>query len=339
MAVTIREVAERAGVSTMTVSRVLNESQKVQPETRQKVEQAIKELGYVPNALARGLSSQKTGVLALIVPDVANPFFTKLVRGAENVAWQNGYRTLLCNTENDLQREKAYIEDMVTQRIEGALVSPTSDHSRRHLSMLEKHEVPVVMIDRSVEGVQYDLVEGDNLGGARRLVEHLIGLGHRRIAMVGGPLDISTSRDRLKGYRQALEAAGIAYEPELVIQTNVDQRGGYQAVKQLLQLKPRPQAVFSVNNLVAVGIVQGVREAGLNVPKDLALVCFDDIEHASIICPFLTVMAQPAESFGTLALQLLLERISGRSLERRHVVLSTELIIRESCGAKLVKQS
>ncbi len=159
------------------------------------------------------------------------------------------------------------------------------------------------MIDRTIEGLEYDLVEGDNLSGARRLVEHLISLGHRRIAMFSGPLDISTSRDRLKGYRQALEAANIPYEPELVIQTNVDQKGGYQAAKQLLTIENRPSAVFTVNNLAAVGVVQAVWESGLDIPTDLALVCFDDIEFASIICPFLTVMAQPAESFGTIAVQ------------------------------------
>jgi LacI family transcriptional regulator len=337
MTVTIREVAERAGVSTMTVSRVLNESQRVQPETRRKVEQVIAELGYVPNGLARGLSSQKTGVLALIVPDVANPFFTKMVRGAENVAWHNGYRAILCNTERDLNREKAYIEDMLAQRVEGLLLAPTSDQSRHHLSLLEQHKVPVVLLDRSIEGVDYDLVQGDNLNGAYRIVQHLIGLGHRRIAMISGPLDISTSRDRLKGYQQALEVKGIPYEQELIIQTEVDQAGGYQAAKQLLQFKERPSAVFAVNNLAAVGIVQAVRESGLDIPKDLALVCFDDIEFASVICPFLTVMAQPAESFGTLALQLLLERMAGRATERRQVTLAAELIVRESCGAKLAK--
>jgi len=335
MTVTIREVAERAGVSTMTVSRVLNESHRVQPETRQKVERVISELGYVPNSLARGLSSQKTGVIALIVADVANPFFTKLVRGAENVAWRNGYRAILCNTENDINREKAYLDAMLAQRVEGLIIAPASDQSRRQLSVVEHNKVPFVLVDRTVEGLEYDLVEGDNLAGARRLVEHLISLGHRRIAMFSGPLDISTSRDRLKGYRQALEGANILYESELVIQTNVDQKGGYQAAKQLLQFENRPSAVFAINGLAAVGAVQAVRESGLEIPSDLALVCFDDIEFASILCPFLTVMAQPAESFGTIALQLLLDRISGRAVERRYVTLSAELIIRESCGAKL----
>ncbi|NWJ48986.1 MAG: LacI family DNA-binding transcriptional regulator [Chloroflexi bacterium] len=337
MAVTIREVADRAGVSTMTVSRVLNDSNRVQPETRQKVERAIAELGYVPNGLARGLSSQKTGVVALIVPDVANPFFTKLVRGAENVAWHNGFRAILCNTENDLNREKAYLQDMTAQRVEGLIIAPTSDQTRQHLKALEQHNIPVVMVDRSVEGLEYDLVEGDNQTGARRLVEHLISLGHRNIAFINGPLNISTSRDRLKGYRQALEAAQLSYKSELVIQTKVDQNGGYQAAKKILKLKERPDAIFAVNNLVAVGVVQAAEEIGLAIPKNLALVCFDDIEYASIICPFLTVMAQPAESFGTIALQLLLDRISGRAIEQRHVTLAAELIIRESCGAKLAK--
>jgi LacI family transcriptional regulator len=335
MPVTIREVAEWAGVSTMTVSRVVNESHRVQPKTRVKVEQAIKDLGYIPNGLARGLSSQKTGVVALLVPDVANPFFTKLVRGAENVAWHNGYRTILCNTENDLNREKAYLDDMLAQRVEGLIIAPTSDKSKRQLSSLEKHKVPIVLVDRSLDGVDYDSVQGDNQAGAFRLVKHLITLGHNRIAMLSGPLDISTSRDRLKGYRQALEEANLTYDPSLVIQTEVDSKGGYQAARKLIEFKERPTAVFSVNNLAAVGVIQAFREVGLEVPDDMALVCFDDIDFASIICPFLTVMAQPAESFGTIALQLLLGRISDRTVEHRHVTLAAEFIIRESCGIRL----
>lgn len=335
MAVTIRDVAELAGVSTMTVSRVLNESNQVQPETKIKVEQVIKALGYIPNGLARGLSSQKTGVIAIIVPDVSNPFFTKMVLGAENVAWHNGYRAILCNTENDLSREKAYLDDMLAQRVEGLIISATSDRSKRHLSLLDKHKVPIVLVDRSLDGVQYDQVQGDNKGGAFRLVKHLTALGHKRIAMISGPLDISTSRDRLNGYCQALEEANLPYEKDLVIQTEVDQKGGYQAATQLLQFKARPTAVFSVNNLAAVGVLQAFRESGLKVPEDMALVCFDDVEFASVICPFLTVMAQPAEAFGTIALQLLLDRISGRAVERRQVSLGAEFIVRQSCGAHL----
>lgn len=335
MAVTIDEVAQRAGVSAMTVSRVINGNQRVRVETRQRVEQAIAELGYVPNNLARGLMRRKTGTLALIVPDVANPFFTLIVRGAESVARQNGYRAILCNTESDLDKEQAYLQEMLEHRVEGLLIAPVSDRSRRNLRLLEQHRVPFVLLDRSVNGVECDVVQGDSVGGARRLAEHLLGMGHRRVAMIAGQPDISTSRDRLRGYRDAVEAAGIVYDPALVFESNTSIDGGYLASKKLIELDDRPTAVFAINSLVALGVVQALREHRLDIPRDMALVCFDDIEHAAIICPFLTVMAQPAETFGTIATQLLLERISGRVPERaRQVVLAAELIVRESCGAK-----
>ncbi len=335
MSVTINDVAELAGVSPMTVSRVINGSQRVRADTRQRVEQAISQLGYVPNALARGLSSQRAGTLALIVPDVANPFFTLIVRGAESVARRAGYRMILCNTDSDLDREHEYVQEMLAHRVEGLLIAPASDRSLRHLRAVERQQVPYVLIDRTIEGLECDLVQGDNVGGARRLVEHLAGLGHRRIALLGGEAEISTTRDRLRGFRQGLADAGIAAEPALEIFSKYEISGGVTAARQMLELPNLPSAVIAVNNMVAVGVIKALHERGLDVPGDMALACFDDIEYASLMNPFLTVMSQPAESFGTLATQLLLERLDGRaSDQRRQVVLAPELIVRVSCGAQ-----
>src|ERR671933_485699 len=194
--VTIRDVARRAGVSPMTVSRVINDSAGVRPETRGRVEQAIAQLGYVPSRLARGLSAQRTGTLALIVPDVANPFFTLIVRGAEDVARRAGYRVILCDTRADLAIEREVIEEMLAHRVEGLLIAPVSDRSREHLRRLAKFGVPFVLIDRTVTGVDADAVLGDSATGARRLVEHLISLGHRRIAMIVESDEVSTAPDR-----------------------------------------------------------------------------------------------------------------------------------------------
>ncbi len=334
MRATIRDVAQRAGVSPMTVSRVTNGSPDVNATTRERVERAIADLGYVPNNLARSLSQQTTGTLAVFVPDVANPFFMLILRGVESVARQHGYRVLFCNTENDLARENEYIQDVLAHRIDGLLIAPTSDQSRKHLRLPQQHNVPLVLIDRLVEGFECDAVLGDNAGGAQRLTNHLLDAGHRRIAIIHGPLDISTSRDRLQGYRQALTGAGVAWESHLAVEASVDVHGGYQAMNRLLQQEPRPTAVFAINNLIAVGVVQALREHGLDLPQDMALVCFDDIELASQLFPFLTVMAQPAETFGTVAAQLLLERIGGRLIERpRRVVLMPDLVIRTSSTA------
>ena len=332
--VTIREVAEHAGVSSMTVSRVINESARVSPETRSRVERSISELGYVPSRIARGLSRQRTGTIALIVPDVQNEFFPRILRGSENVARGAGYRVVLCDSRSDLELERELIEEMISHRVEGIAIAPVSDRSRTQLRRIARFGVPFVLIDRVVAGVDADAVLGDSVGGARHLVEHLIGLGHRRIGLIVESDEVSTARDRRRGYEQALEQAGLPLLPELVVRSTVDPHGGFAGMQQLLGLDDRPTAVFTVNNLVALGAVDAVRAAGLDVPRDVALVCFDDIEYASRLYPFLTVMMQPAQTLGTLGTQLLLERIQHRGPTRpRVVVLPAEFVVRRSCGA------
>jgi LacI family transcriptional regulator len=337
MTPTIRDVARRAGVSPMTVSRVVNGNVRVKADTRQRVQEAITALGYVPNNLARGLTRQKTGALALIVPDFADPFFTLILRGAEEVARRAGYRVILCNTDGDVEREGAYLEDMVAHRVEGLLIAPVGDRSRHNLRRLGPHPPPFVLVDRSIPGIESDLVQGDSVGGARLVVDHLLALGHRRIAHITESQDVSTARDRLRGYTEALSATNVPFDPDLVVvATGANARGGFEAAQRLLDREPRPSAIFAVNNLTAVGAVTAIRERGLEIPGDMAVVCFDDIELAALLYPFLTVMAQPAETFGTLAVQLLLDRISGRATERRRrVVLPADLIVRASCGAEL----
>ena len=332
---TIKDVARLSGVSPMTVSRVINDSERVSPETRRRVEQAISELGYVPSRLARGLSRQRTGTLAVIVPDVANPFFTAIVRAAEEVARRADYHVILCDTRADLSVEREVIEELIAHRVEGMVIAPVSDRSATHLRRLAEFGVPFVLIDRRVPGVDCDIVLGDSSGGARQLVEHLLSLGHRRIGFIVESDDVSTARDRRKGYEAALSAAGIALDPGLVVEATPDPSGGSAGMSRLLELAEPPTAVFTVNNLVALGAIEAVRAAGLEVPDDVALVCFDDIEYASRLYPFLTAMEQPAQTFGTLGTQLLLERIEGRGPVRRHeVVLPGEFSIRKSCGAK-----
>lgn len=332
--VTIRDVARLAGVSPMTVSRVINESERVSPTTRRRVEQAIADLGYVPSRLARGLSRRSTGTIALIVPDVANPFFTLIVRGAEDVARRAGLRVILCDTRADLTVEREVIEEMIAHRVDGIVIAPVSDRSRPHLRRLESFGAPFVLIDRTVPGVDSDVVLGDSAGGARRLVEHLLGLGHSRIGLIVESDEVSTARERREGYSQALAAAGLAVDPGLVVRSTVDPDGGLDGMRRLLRLPEPPTAVFTVNNLVAVGAIEAVRAEGLEVPDDVALVCYDDIEYASRLYPFLTAMVQPAETFGTLGTQLLLERIDGRGPDRsRVVVLPADFVVRRSCGS------
>lgn len=332
MRITMQDVAKRAGVSAMTVSRVVNGREGVDSETQRRVEETIRALDFVPNRIARGLVSQKTQTIGLIVPDVVNPFFAPVVRGAESAARKAGYRVLLCNSEGDLRLEREYIDDLVAHRVEGLLLAPASDRSRSSILSLLRGGFPLVLIDRTLPNADCDLIVSDSANGARRLVEHLIAVGHREIAHVTDAEDTSTGRERLRGYREALEAAGIPFQSELVIQTTVDRIGGYRAAQEILARVPLPTAVFTVNNMTAVGAMEALRERGLSVPKDMGLVCFDDVEHLAVLSPFLTVIDQPAETFGSLGAQLLLERMSGKASSRpRRIVLQTDLIVRESC--------
>jgi LacI family transcriptional regulator len=333
--ITLRDVALKAGVSAMTVSRVINGRVGVDAETQRRVEDAIEALDYVPNRIARGLISQKTQTIGLIVPDVANPFFSPVVRGAEMAARRSGYRILLCNSEGDLRLEREYIDDLVSHRVEGILLAPANDASRHSVFPLLRRGFPVVLIDRALPDLDCDLVVADSAGGAQRLVEHLIAVGHREIAHLTDADDTSTGRERLKGYRMALASAGIAFRDELIFRTTVDQMGGYRATQQVLALDPLPTAIFTVNNMTAVGAMKALRERGLAVPQHMALVCFDDVEHLAVLSPFLTVIDQPAEIFGSLGTQLLLERIAGKAGARgRRILLQTDLLVRSSCGSK-----
>ena len=316
----------------MTVSRVVNGRGSVDSETRQRVEEAIQALDYVPNRIARGLISQKTQTIGIIVPDIVNPFFAPVVRGAESAARKAGYRVLLCNSEGDLRLEREYIEDLVAHRVEGLLLAPGSDRSRSSILSLLRGGFPLVLIDRALPDADCDLIVSDNAQGARRLIEHLITIGHREIAHVSDAEDTSTGRERLRGYREALEAAGIPFQPELVIRTTVDRIGGYRAAQEILARDPLPTAIFAVNNLTAVGTMEARRERNLSVPKDMGLVCFDDVEHLAVLSPILTVIDQPAEIFGSLGVQLLLERMTGKANSRpRRIILQTDLIVRQSC--------
>src|ERR1700722_19534838 len=332
MAATLHEVGMRAGVSAMTVSRVVNGRGGVDSETRQRVEEAIQALDYVPNRIARGLISQKTQTIGIIVPDIGNPFFAPVVRGAESAARKAGYRVLLCNSEGDLRLEREYIEDLVAHRVEGLLLAPACDRSRSSILSLLRRRFPLVLVDRSLPDADCDLVVSDNANGAHRLIEHLISVGHREIAHITDAEDTSTGQDRLRGFREALEAGGVSYHPELVFRTTVDRIGGYRATQEILARDPLPTVIFAVNNMTAVGAMEALRERGLSVPKDMGLVCFDDVEHLAVLSPFLTVIDQPAETFGSLGAQLLLERMAGKASSRpRRIVLQTNLIVRTSC--------
>jgi LacI family transcriptional regulator len=334
---TINDVARLAGVSTVTVSRVINGAGSVKLETRTRVQQAIEELHYLPNVAARSLRSKRTNTLALLVPDITNSFWTTVARGVEDEAQNGGYSVLLCNTDEDAAKQQRYQDVIISQRVDGVILTPY-DSDPQNLSRLRDRKIPIVAIDRRIEGWEVDSVTGDSVTGARALVNHLIGLGHQRIAIISGPINTSTSQDRVTGYRMALGQGGIPADPDLIKFGEFRSLSGEELTYQLLDLVQRPTAIFAANNTIAMGVIKAVDRRGLHIPQDIALVCFDDIPNLSLVFPFLTVVVQPAYEIGVRAAQLLLSRLEGTgtsSMPPRRIVLPTRLIIRHSCGSKL----
>ncbi|GAC1541518.1 MAG: substrate-binding domain-containing protein [Herpetosiphon sp.] len=334
----MQQVATSAGVSTMTVSRVLNSPERVASETRRRVQQTMESMGYVPNALASGLLKGRTKTIALIVSDITNPFFASIVRGVEDLAQRNGYTVIIGNSDESVQKEAYYVKSLLSKRIDGLLITPAGNGSRTMLDVLKQRGNPFVLIDRDIDGVAADVVSSDSVGGAKMLTRYLIKLGHRRIGLINGHASISTARDRQQGYEEVLHEHNIEVRPELIIESHFTRDGTNAAVQPLLALPAdrRPTAIFAANNFIAIDIITALREIGRSVPEDMAVVCFDDIEIASALDPFLTVIAQPARSLGTIATQFLFERLEHDPLAQpRRVRLSPDLIIRRSCGAYL----
>jgi LacI family transcriptional regulator len=328
--ITIRDVARRAGVSTMTVSRVINSSGYASPETRKRVEQAVSELGYVPNAVARHLRSRRTKTIALVLSDITNPFFTTIARGVEDAAAVRGYAVMFANTDESESEEMQYLRILAQRQIDGVLLVPAGS-SAEPFRLMRTRSIPVVVIDRRVTARDVDQVHCDSVRGAEQLVQHLIALGHSRIAIISGRRNISTSVDRVAGYERALTEAGIAVDPDLIRYDSFSRKAGYDRAKDILAISPRPTAIFAANNFIAFGALRALRECGLHVPDDMSLVAFDDLPDDWHDDPLLTVLAQPAYDVGRTAAELLLDRLAGKDESRRQVVvLPGELIIRRS---------
>jgi len=330
---TIHDVAKRAGVSPITVSRVINHSGYASQETRARVEAAIVELGYVPNRLARSLRSKRTNTLALVLTDVTNPFFTTLARGVEDTASDAGYTVIFCNTDESETEEKKYLQVVLQQQVDGILLVPACG-TCDSVEMIQKQATPVVVLDRRMpSNTKVDVVRCDSVDGAYRLVQLLIGLGHRQIAVLSGPKIVSTAEDRVTGYHQAMVEAGIDERLHLVSYGTYTQSSGYEMAQRVLNVNPRPTALFAANNLIAIGALKAVQDAGLCVPDDVAMVGFDDLPANLLISPFFTVAVQPAYEMGQRATRLLLARLAGDAPEHcQEVILPTELIVRQSSG-------
>jgi LacI family transcriptional regulator len=331
----IRDVAKLAGVAPITVSRVINGGESVTEDTRQRVQHAIDQLHYVPNTLARSLRSRQSHIIALIMSDITNPFWTTVARGVEDTAAENDYHTMLCNTDESPIKEANYLSLLVERRVDGVIVAPTT-RAKKNLALLKQQQVPCVLIDRRVDGLKVDAVYGDSRHGAQLLIDHLIAVGHRRIALINGPIANSAAQDRADGYCESLVAHGLPVDARLIFHGDFKQESGCRLAELALACDPRPTAIFAANNFLALGVLQALQETGLHVPEDMSLVCIDDLPYLSAIDPFLTVVVQPAYEMGAAAARLLVERLTTHRMGKaREVVLPVQLIIRRSCGQGL----
>jgi LacI family transcriptional regulator len=326
---TIAEVAQRARVSPATVSRVLNADPRVGGAYRDRVLAAVAELGYRPNRLARSMRRQRSGAIGVVVSDIENPHFSGAVRAIEDLAYSRGHQLLVCNTDETPEKERSYLEMMLDERVLGVILSP-ADPADDMIATLIDAGIPLVAFDREVSDPRADAVIVDNVRGARAATEHLLRAGHRRIAFVGGRPEVETGAERLDGYEIAMRAAEL--EPRSVSgEFRIDPARG--AVAGLLAGPQRPTGLVIANNLMTLGALQALAEAGVRVPDDVAVVAIDDPPWAPFVAPPLTTFGQPVRRMAADAMDLLLERVHGRrDRPARRVVPSLELRVRASCG-------
>ncbi|MDX3774219.1 LacI family DNA-binding transcriptional regulator [Chromatiaceae bacterium AAb-1] len=330
---TIRIVSKLAGVSTATVSRALKNPQLVSPDTRQRVMQAVQTAGYRPNQLARNFSSGKAYAMVVLVPNVANPFFSRVIRGIEQEAQACGYAVLLGDTQGSVSREQEYARMGLTSQADGLIQLdsryPFSDEDRELAST-----VPFVnACERIAEPAGYPVVELDNRGAARALTQHLLDLNLTRLAVITGPANSPIVRARLAGMQDALLAAGLMLNPAALAEGNFSMQSGHDAALQLLQQSERPQAIFCMNDEMAIGAMRCLRQQGLRIPQDIAIAGFDNIEYAAFTEPGLTTIDQPAEQLGRQAMRALYQLMQGKPLAQQHIVLPYQLVVRDSTAA------
>jgi DNA-binding LacI/PurR family transcriptional regulator len=329
----LQDVADAAGVSASTVSRVISRPELVNEETRARVERKIAELGYRPSRVARRLRLEtgRSSLIGLLIPDIQNPFFADVVRGVEDAAREHGYALFLGNSDENAAQEARYLDVMRAESVDGVILPPVSG-SDAAVAGLVDDGIPVVCVDRRLRRTVVDTVTIDNETGARDATEHLVSLGHRRIGFVVGLPELSTSEERRRGYRMALDAAGIPVEPELVREGDSRQASGRRLAAELLELSDPPTALVVGNGLMTLGALEAIRASGRTIPDDVALIGYDDMPGALAFDPPLSVVRQPAHEMGRRALELLLDRIAHADRAPQLVMLQPRLVVRGSCG-------
>lgn len=330
---TMGDVAKRAGVSVTTVSHVLNGTRKVEPETERAVKAAMAEAGYTPNTLARALARSRTNTIGVAISAVSNHYFNDIVRAVENEAAHHGVMIFLSDTRDDVEHELRIVKALHERRVDGLILAPAADPEGKVLRYLEQNKLPVVLIDRLTSS-NFDQVGVENSMPMSDIVLHLAGHGHTRIGFISGRPGLSTSEERLEGYRLGLRRAGLRYDRRIVASGASEIEPARASVHKLLALADPPTAIISGNNLMTIGVMRALRDLRLEVPRDIALVGFDDFDWADSFSPRLTVMDQPCEAIGTMAVQMLMARLGEPAGERQTVRLEPTMRVRNSCGCK-----
>ncbi len=329
MPVTLKDIAKIAGISYATVSRALSGHPDVNEKTRERIKQIAEELNYIPDPSARGLKGKSTKMIGLVVPDISNPFFAELALGVESLANESGYSIFLCNTNWEYEREKHYISVLNAKRVDGIIISSVIENADHH----KKSPVPLVYATEGPKqnGVYY--IGIDNECGALIAVEYLIKLGHKNIVYIGGSEKTSTNRERYKGYKKAMSKYCFTADANIKIFDSFSLESGYKAAMEILIGKSIPTAVFAVNDIVGLGVIQAIEEFGLKVPGDISVIGFDDISFSSLHRIKLTTVNQPKFEMGRMCTRLLLKLVNGQEVSERKNILKPDLIIRETCSA------
>jgi DNA-binding LacI/PurR family transcriptional regulator len=332
---TVEAIAARLGISAMTVSRALNSRPHVSKKTRERVLVAAKKFGYTPNHIARSLAVRKTETIGVVVPQIAHSFFPEVIRGIEDAVYAAGYHLVLTNSAEDYNREQDAIKTLQSKRVDGMLISTAqtvTDHSIYEETI--QHGTPIVFFDRIVRNIGASCISIDDESCCIMITDHLIRHGYKSIAHLSGPASVSIGKERLAGFRKALDLHGLEFKPELIVQSGFHEKGGYMAMEKLLQLPPeeRPRAVVAVNDPAAFGAMKTIQERKLRIPEDIAIVGMTDDVRAELASTPLTTIRQPAYEIGKTAAATLISEIEGRSKPGQIIIVETELAIRKSCG-------
>ncbi|MCD2358381.1 ribose operon transcriptional repressor RbsR [Pantoea sp. MHSD4] len=326
----MKDVARLAGVSTSTVSHVINNNRFVSDGVREKVEQAIRHLNYAPSALARSLKINQTHTIGMLLTTSSNPFYAEVVRGVEESCYQRGYSLILCNTAGDEERMNRSLETLMQKRVDGLLMMCTESHLPSADILNRYPSIPTVMMDWAPFEGRGDIIQDNALLGGELATQHLIDCGYTRIACIAGPQDKTPARMRLEGYRNAMTKSGLEILPGYVVNGDFEFQGGYNGMVELLALETPPEAVFTSNDAMAVGVYHALYQAGMGIPQQMAVMGYDDIELARYLTPPLSTIHQPKDALGELAIDTLIHRLSDPDASQQTLVLTPELVVRGS---------